>query len=141
MTADPHVTRMANSRRSAYHYQHSQTTKQRFCKRTRLLRWVWHPRHIPSTERIRVRWALQYGTSKMGRVQAAGESGHRMYAGRCCAPSRDADVTKQPAKRACWYTWITRGLVKEYGIPVSLPSLAWTSDRATGCDVSWAKGQ
>src|SRR5216684_4562759 len=42
---------------------------------------------------------LQYGTSKMELAQAAGASGLQMRAARCRAPSQDAAVTEQPARR------------------------------------------
>ncbi|KAH9005000.1 hypothetical protein EDB86DRAFT_3187498 [Lactarius hatsudake] len=125
MTADPHVTRMANSRRSAYHYQHfADDESSDSASAPGFSDGFGIQGTFPSTERIRVRWATpvrnfeggtREGRRRVGVVDVRGEM-------LCTILGRGRD-------RGIWYP----GVATLLGMDVGL--------EARGCDVSWAPGR
>ncbi|KAH9079269.1 hypothetical protein EDB83DRAFT_2341724 [Lactarius deliciosus] len=137
MTADPHVTRMANSRRSAYHYQHfADDESSDSASAPGFSDGFGIQGTFPSTERIRVRWATpvrnfeggtREGRRRVGVVDVRGEM-------LCTILGRGRD--RVPRRRGCpgtcqgiWYP----GVATLLGMDVGL--------EARGCDVSWAPGR
>ena len=142
MTADPHVTRMANPRRSAYQYQHfaddessDSASAQGFSDGFGI------QGTFPSTERVRVRWAAPVRSIESGtragrrRVGVADVRGEML----CTVLGRGSDRTSDKEgvlvhldyKGTCQGIWYP-GVATLLGLDVGL--------EATGCDVSWAKG-
>ena len=143
MTADPHVTRMANPRRSAYHYQHfaddessDSTSAPGFSDGFGV------QGTFPSTERIRVRWAApvrnfeggtREGRRRVGVVDVRGEMLCTILGrGRDRAHSEDGVLIQLDYKGTCQGIWYP-GVATLLGMDVGL--------EARGCDVSWAPGR
>lgn len=141
MTADPHVTRMANPRRSAYQYQHfaddessDSTSAPGFSDGFGI------QGTFPSTERIRVRWAppgrnIENGTRAGRRRVGISDVRGEML---CTVTGRGRDkitgtegvLVHLDYKGTCQGIWYP-GVATLLGLDVGL--------EATGCDVSWAK--
>jgi hypothetical protein len=142
MTADPHVTRTANPRRSAYQYQHfADDESSDSASAPGFSDGFGIQGTFPSTERIRVRWAppvrnieggMRAGRRRVGVSDVRGEM-------LCTIMGRSRDKTTgkegllihldyQGTCQGIWYP----GVATLLGMDVGL--------EATGCDVSWAKG-
>jgi hypothetical protein len=141
MTADPHVTRMANSRRSAYHYQHfADDESSDSASAPGFSDGFGIQGTFPSTERIRVRWAaparnIDNGT-RAGRRRVGVADVHGEMLCTILGRGHDRITGKQGVlmhldyKGTCQGIWYP-GVATLLGMDVGL--------EATGCDVSWAK--
>ena len=142
MTADPHVTRMANPRRSAYQYQHfADDESSDSASAPGFSDGFGIQGTFPSTERIRVRWAApvrsiengtRAGRRRVGVAEARGEmlctiSGR----GRDRTTGQEGVLVHLDYKGTCQGIWYP-GVATLLGMDVGL--------EATGCEVSWAKG-
>ena len=142
MTADPHVTRMANPRRSAYQYQHfADDESSDSASAPGFSDGFGIQGTFPSTERIRVRWAApvrsiengtRAGRRRVGVTDVRGEmlctvSGR----GRDRTTGKEGVLVHLDYKGTCQGIWYP-GVATLLGMDVGL--------EATGCDVSWAKG-
>ncbi|KAH9060011.1 hypothetical protein EDB87DRAFT_1618001 [Lactarius vividus] len=142
MTADPHVTRMANSRRSAYHYQHfADDESSDSASAPGFSDGFGIQGTFPSTERIRVRWATpvrnfeggtREGRRRVGVVDVRGEMvctilgrGHDKIRG------EEGVLVHLDYNGTCQGIWYP-GVATLLGMDVGL--------EARGCDVSWAPG-
>ena len=142
MTADPHVTRTANPRRSTYQYQHfADDESSDSASAPGFSDGFGIQGTFPSTERIRVRWAApvrniengtRAGRRRVGVTDVRGEM-------LCTISGRDRDRTTGKEgvlvhldyKGTCQGIWYP-GVATLLGMDVGL--------EATGCDVSWARG-
>ena len=142
MTADPHVTRVTNSRRSAYQYQHfaddessDSTSAPGFSDGFGI------QGTFPSTERIRVRWAApvrniengtRAGRRRVGVTDVRGEMSCTISGrGRDGTTGKEGVLVHLDYKGTCQGIWYP-GVATLLGLDVGL--------EATGCEVSWAKG-
>ncbi|KAI0256546.1 hypothetical protein BJV78DRAFT_288017 [Lactifluus subvellereus] len=142
MTADPHVTRMANPRRSAYQYQHfADDESSDSASAPGFSDGFGIQGTFPSTERIRVRWAApvrkiengtREGRRRVGVTDVRGEMlctilgrGHDKTAG------KEGVLVHLDYKGTCQGIWYP-GVATLLGMDVGL--------EARGCDVSWATG-
>jgi hypothetical protein len=129
MTADPHVTRLTNSRRSAYQYQHfADDESSDSASAPGFSDGFGIQGTFPSTERIRVRWAapvrkiqigIREGRRRVGVTDVRGEMLCTVF-----GHGRES-ATRLLEKKACWYTWITKGPVRVFRIPAFLPFSVW----------------
>ncbi|KAH9180402.1 hypothetical protein EDB89DRAFT_1919010 [Lactarius sanguifluus] len=137
MTADPHVTRMANSRRSAYHYQHfaddessDSTSAPGFSDGFGI------QGTFPSTERIRVRWATPVrnfeGGNREGRRRVGVMLCTILGRGRDRVRGEEGVLVHLDYNGTCQGIWYP-GVATLLGMDVGL--------EARGCDVSWAPGR
>ncbi len=142
MTADPHVTRMANPRRSAYHYQHfADDESSDSASAPGFSDGFGIQGTFPSTERIRVRWAApvrnieggtREGRRRVGVVDVRGEMLCTILGrGRDRARSEDGVLVQLDYKGICQGVWYP-GVATLLGMDVGL--------EASGCDMSWAPG-
>ena len=142
MTADPHVTRMANSRRSAYQYQHfADDESSDSASAPGFSDGFGIQGTFPSTERIRVRWAPPVRNIETGNRAGRRRVGVSDVRGEmvCTITGRLRDNTTGKEgvlfyldyKGTCQGIWYP-GVATLLGMDVGL--------EATGCDVSWAKG-
>ena len=142
MTADPHVTRMANPRRSAYQYQHfADDESSDSASAPGFSDGFGIQGTFPSTERIRVRWAapvrsiengIRAGRRRVGVADVRGEmlctvSGR----GRDRTTGKEGVLVHLDYKGTCQGIWYP-GVATLLGMDVGL--------EATGCEVSWVKG-
>lgn len=142
MTADPHVTRVANPRRSPYQYQHfADDESSDSASATGFSDGFGIQGTFPSTERIRVRWAApvrsiengtRAGRRRVGVTDVRGEmlctiSGR----GRDRTTGKEGVLVHLDYKGTCQGIWYP-GVATLLGMDVGL--------EATGCEVSWAKG-
>ena len=143
MTADPHVTRMANPRRSAYHYQHfADDESSDSASAPGFSDGFGIQGTFPSTERIRVRWAApvrnfeggtREGRRRVGVVDVRGEMLCTILGrGRDRARGEDGVLVHLDYKGTCQGIWYP-GVATLLGMDVGL--------EARGCDVSWAPGR
>ncbi|KAI9460035.1 hypothetical protein F5148DRAFT_1377441 [Russula earlei] len=140
MTADPHVTRMANPRRSPYQYQHfADDESSDSASAPGFSDGFGIQGTFPSTERIRVRWAapvrsIKNGSAGRRRVGVTDVRGEMS----CVIAGRDRDrktgkegvLVHLNYKGTCQGIWYP-GVATLLGMDVGL--------EATGCDVGWAK--
>lgn len=142
MTADPHVTRMANPRRSAYHYQHfADDESSDSASAPGFSDGFGIQGTFPSTERIRVRWAApvrnfeggtREGRRRVGVVDVRGEMVCTILGrGRDSARGEDGVLVQLDYKGTCQGIWYP-GVATLLGMDVGL--------EARGCDVNWAPG-
>ncbi len=142
MTADPHVTRMANSRRSTYQYQHfADDESSDSASAPGFSDGFGIQGTFPSTERIRLRWAApvrsiengaRAGRRRVGVTDVRGEmlctiSGR----GRDSTTGKEGVLVHLDYKGTCQGIWYP-GVATLLGMDVGL--------EATGCEVSWVKG-
>ena len=143
MTADPHVTRMANPRRSAYHYQHfADDESSDSASAPGFSDGFGIQGTFPSTERIRVRWAApvrnydggtREGRRRVGVVDVRGEMLCTILGrGRDKARGEDGILVQLDYKGTCQGIWYP-GVATLLGMDVGLET--------RGCDVSWAPGR
>ncbi|KAH9043385.1 hypothetical protein EDB85DRAFT_1914947 [Lactarius pseudohatsudake] len=143
MTADPHVTRMANSRRSAYHYQHfADDESSDSASAPGFSDGFGIQGTFPSTERIRVRWATpvrnfeggtREGRRRVGVVDVRGEMLCTILGrGRDRVRGEEGVLVHLDYKGTCQGIWYP-GVATLLGMDVGL--------EARGCDVSWAPGR
>lgn len=143
MTADPHVTRMANPRRSAYHYQHfADDESSDSASAPGFSDGFGIQGTFPSTERIRVRWAApvrnfeggtREGRRRVGVVDVRGEMLCTVLGrGRDSARGEDGVLVQLDYKGTCQGVWYP-GVATLLGMDVGL--------EARGCDVNWAPGR
>jgi len=140
MTADPHVTRMANPRRSAYQYQHfADDESSDSASAPGFSDGFGIQGTFPSTECIRVRWAppvrnIENGTHAGRRRVGVSDVRGEML---CTITGRGRDkitgiegvLVHLDYKGTCQGIWYP-GVATLLGLDVGL--------EATGCDVSWA---
>ncbi len=142
MTADPHVTRTANSRRSAYQYQHfADDESSDSASAPGFSDGFGIQGTFPSTERIRVRWAApvrniengtRAGRRRVGVTDARGEMSCTISGrGRDRTTGKEGVLVHLDYKGTCQGIWYP-GVATLLGMDVGL--------EATGCEVSWAKG-
>ena len=142
MTADPHVTRTTNSRRSAYQYQHfADDESSDSASAPGFSDGFGIQGTFPSTERIRVRWAAPVrsieGGTRAGRrrVGVADVRGEMLCTisgrGRDRTTGKEGVLVQLDYKGACQGIWYP-GVATLLGMDVGL--------EATGCEVRWAKG-
>jgi hypothetical protein len=142
MTADPHVTRTANPRRSTYQYQHfADDESSDSASAPGFSDGFGIQGTFPSTERIRVRWAAPVRSIENGtragrrRVGVTDVRGEML----CTISGRGGDRTTGKEgvlvhldyKGTCQGIWYP-GVATLLGMDVGL--------EATGCEVSWTKG-
>ena len=143
MTADPHVTRMANPRRSAYHYQHfADDESSDSASAPGFSDGFGIQGTFPSTERVRVRWAApvrnfeggtREGRRRVGVVDVRGEMLCTILGrGRDRARGEDGVLIQLDYKGTCQGIWYP-GVATLLGMDVGL--------EARGCDVSWVPGR
>ncbi|KAF8275179.1 hypothetical protein EI94DRAFT_36799 [Lactarius quietus] len=143
MTADPHVTRMANPRRSAYHYQHfADDESSDSASAPGFSDGFGIQGTFPSTERIRVRWAApvrnfeggtREGRRRVGVVDVRGEMSCTILGrGRDRARGEDGVLVQLDYKGTCQGIWYP-GVATLLGMDVGL--------EARGCDVNWVPGR
>ena len=142
MTADPHVTRVANSRRSPYQYQHfADDESSDSASAPGFSDGVGIKGTFPSTERIRVRWAApvrsiengtRAGRRRVGVTDVRGEMSCTISGrGRDRTTGKEGVLVHLDYKGTCQGIWYP-GVATLLGMDVGL--------EATGCEVSWAKG-
>lgn len=143
MTADPHVTRMANPRRSAYQYQHfADDESSDSASAPGFSDGFGIQGTFPSTERVRVRWAApvrnfeggtREGRRRVGVVDVRGEMLCTILGrGRDRARGEDGVLVQLDYKGTCQGIWYP-GVATLLGMDVGL--------EARGCDVSWVPGR
>jgi hypothetical protein len=140
MTADPHVTRLTNSRRSAYQYQHfADDESSDSASAPGFSDGFGIQGTFPSTERIRVRWAapvrniqngIREGRRRVGVTDVRGEMLCTVLGrGRDKAAGKEGVLVHLDYKGSCKGIWYP-GVATLLGMDVGL--------EAKGCDVSWA---
>ena len=140
MTADPHVTRMANPRRSSYQYQHfADDESSDSASAPGFSDGFGIQGTFPSTERIRVRWAapvrnVESGSAGRRRVGVTDVRGEMLCTvagrGRDRSTGKEGVLVQLNYNGTCQGIWYP-GVATLLGMDVGL--------EATGCDVSWAK--
>ncbi|KAI0306721.1 hypothetical protein B0F90DRAFT_1623665 [Multifurca ochricompacta] len=140
MTADPHVTRTANPRRSTYQYQHfADDESSDSASAPGFSDGFGIQGTFPSTERIRVRWATPVrsietdsrgGRRRVGVADVRGEMLCTILGrGRDRITAKEGVLVQLDYKGACQGVWYP-GVATLLGMDVGL--------EARGCDVSWA---
>ena len=142
MTADPHVTRVANPRRSPYQYQHfADDESSDSASAPGFSDGFGIQGTFPSTERIRVRWAApvrniengtRAGRRRVGVTDVRGEMSCTISGrGRDRTTGKEGVLVHLDYKGTCQGIWYP-GVATLLGMDVGL--------EATGCEVSWPKG-
>ncbi|KAI0060878.1 hypothetical protein BV25DRAFT_911170 [Artomyces pyxidatus] len=132
MTADPHVTRTASSRRSAYQYQHfADDESSDSASAPGFSDGVGIQGTFPSTERVRVRWAVPVRSVDDGRRRAGVADARGEMVCTVLGRERGGVLMHLDYKAACHGVWFP-GVATLLGMDVAL--------EAKGCDVTWAGG-